>query len=106
MLSTNDLEARIEELPTNSDIVRKEGETLEQIQARRAKAKRERKLAVSIFEGEWQAWLGAEYASHLPHAAQEEVFALAWEQGHHAGYSEVEDLYEKYADFATKVRAA
>lgn len=106
MLSTNDLQARINELPSNSDIVRQEGEMDEQIKARRTKARQERKLAVTIFEGEWQAWLGAEYASSLPHAAQDAVFTLAWEHGHSSGYTEVEGLYAQYATLAETVRAA
>lgn len=106
MLSTNDLQARVDELPRTSALVAQEGETEEQTRARRAKARQDRKLAIAIFEGEWQAWLGAEYASTLPRAAQDAVFTLAWEHGHSSGYAEVEGLYAQYATLAETVRAA
>lgn len=105
MLATNELKDLLQGLPPVT-IVRFESETLDEVTARRRAAKRERASVTAALEAEWKLWLADEYAAELPLAAQDAVFALAWEQGHHAGYSEVEGLYEEYAEFADKVRSA
>ena len=50
--------------------------------------------------------LASELANDLPKSVQDKIFALAWENGHASGYSEVANFYEGYAEFARAVRNA
>lgn len=59
--------------------------------------------AVQSIEEQWKSWLVEEYAFDLPEVVQEEIMTMAWSDGHHAGYQNVEGYFEKYADFANLV---
>jgi flagellar biosynthesis/type III secretory pathway protein FliH len=66
----------------------------------------EYKAAQQALENEWKLWLEDEYASQLPSALLEELYTQAWSEGHSSGYSEIENWYRTFAEFAEKVRAA
>lgn len=56
--------------------------------------------AVGNITGEFKAWLANTYASTLPAAVQDRIWGKSWEDGHSAGYSEVEGCYIDNAEFA------
>ena len=49
---------------------------------------------------EFHEWLTHEYAYNLPTAVQDKIWEMAWSDGHHAGYPEVENYYTQYAALA------
>lgn len=58
------------------------------------------RAATSMITAEFRAWLANQYASSLPVSVQSKIWEKSWEDGHSAGYSEVESHYMDNADFA------
>ena len=75
------------------------------VMARKDREKRDILLAeyheaTQKITAEFHEWLTHEYASTLPVAVQDKIWEMAWSDGHHAGYPEVENYYTQYAEFA------
>lgn len=58
---------------------------------------------ISVFQGQWAAWLADEYAKNLPATMHELIFGRAWADGHSSGYNEIENCYRDHADFAKAI---
>jgi len=72
----------------------------------RAQLKAEYNAAVDSVVAKFRASLAKDYAYNLPAAVQDRIWSKAWDDGHHAGYSEVEGHYEELSEFAEAVAAA
>lgn len=55
---------------------------------------------------EFKVNLAAAFLPTMPQAVTEEVFRLAWDQGHAHGYGQVEESYMEYADLVNLVEQA
>lgn len=69
-------------------------------------AKTERDAQIAQLLKEWQVWLAADHnIAHLPQAAQDKVYALAYEHGHAYGYEEIVHYYGDFAELVTLATA-
>ena len=96
-LSTEELRSAVDSIPYPNDTADRD---------ERNRIRTENSHAVRALEKRWGAWLADEYASEVPAAAHDDIYRLAWEQGHSSGYGEVEYHYSEYAGLAAKVAQA
>lgn len=57
-------------------------------------------------QAQFRADLADEFAYDLPKVVSDEIYTMAWAEGHSSGYGEVAHHYNDFAEFARRVVAA
>lgn len=73
-----------------------------------ARLRQQWRVDIAALEARWRPWLFNEYLAgyDLPESLGDIVFTKAWDEGHSAGYHQVESEYQAVAEFAREVLKA
>ncbi len=70
-----------------------------------ARLRQQWRVDIAALETRWRPWLFNEYLAgyDLPESLGDIVFTKAWDDGHSAGYHQVESEYQSIAEFARTI---